>query len=130
MAASAGDLLKINEIGAVLAGSVKDFFGNETVKHTIAALKAAGVNMTEPESEKTGAKFSGKTFVLTGELADYTREEAGEMIKSLGGKISSSVSKKTSYVVAGENAGSKLNKARELGIKTINEEEFNKLIGG
>lgn len=129
MAASAGDLIKINEIGGVLAGSVKDFFDNETVKHTIAALKAAGVNMTEPESGKTGSKFSGKIFVLTGELANYTREEAGEMIKSLGGKISSSVSKKTSYVLAGENAGSKLNKARELGIETINEEEFNKLIG-
>ncbi|MDR1196443.1 MAG: NAD-dependent DNA ligase LigA [Endomicrobium sp.] len=123
-AASVDDFIKISEIGGVLANSIKEFFENGSVKHVIETLKAAGVNMTQPESQNSGAQFEGKTFVLTGELPTYTREQVQEIIKSLGGKTASSVSKKTSYILAGENAGSKLEKAKELGITIIDEREF------
>lgn len=126
--ASADELTRINDIGGVLAASLKEYFEREEVRHAIDTLKAAGVNMTEPESENPGTLFEGKTFVLTGELSGYTREEAGGIIKSLGGKVTSSVSKKTSYVLAGENAGSKLEKAKELGVTVIDEEGFKELI--
>ena len=122
------EFTKINEVGDVLAVSLKEFFEKEEVLHIIDALKAAGVNMTEPEKQNSGAQFEGMTFVLTGELLKYTREQAGEIIKSLGGKTSSSVSKKTSYVLAGENAGSKLDKAKELGVKILTEKEFEKMV--
>jgi DNA ligase (NAD+) len=81
------------------------------------------------KSEKKGNSFEGLTFVLTGTLPTYTRDEASKIIESLGGKVSSSVSKKTSYVLAGEDAGSKLKKANDLGVKVIDEQEFNKMIG-
>ncbi|MDR1695730.1 MAG: NAD-dependent DNA ligase LigA [Endomicrobium sp.] len=126
--ASVGDFIKINEIGDVLAVSLKEFFEKPEMRHITNALKAAGVNMTEPESENPGTAFEGKTFVLTGELANYTREKATEIIKSLGGRTSSSVSKKTSYVLAGAEAGSKLEKAKELGVQVISEAEFEELI--
>ncbi|MCL2485481.1 MAG: NAD-dependent DNA ligase LigA [Endomicrobia bacterium] len=126
--ASVEDFIKINEIGDVLAVSLKEFFEKPEVHHIIDALKTAGVNMIEPESENAGNQFEGQTFVLTGELINYTREKAAEIIKSLGGKTSSSVSKKTSYVLAGAEAGSKLEKAKELGVKIINETEFEELI--
>lgn len=125
--ASVDDLTRINDIGDVLAQSLKEYFERPEVRHAVDTLKAAGVNMTEPESENAGTQFEGKTFVLTGELPNYTREQAEEIIKSLGGRTSSSVSKKTSYVLAGENAGSKLEKAKTLGVEIIDEEEFNKL---
>ncbi|MCL2798854.1 MAG: NAD-dependent DNA ligase LigA [Endomicrobia bacterium] len=126
--ATADDFIKINEIGDVLAVSLKEFFEKPEVHHITDALKTAGVNMTEPESETAGNKFEGKTFVLTGELVNYTREKATEIIKSLGGKTSSSVSKKTGYVLAGADAGSKLEKAKELGVQVINETEFEELV--
>jgi len=126
--ASSDDFTRINEIGEVLAMSLKEFFDKSEVRHMIDSLKAAGVNMTEPETQSAGSQFEGKTFVLTGELSDYTREQATEIIKSLGGKVMSSVSKKTDYVLAGADAGSKLDKAKELGVKVINEIEFKELI--
>ena len=86
-------------------------------------LRQAGVNFQSTRTV-TDSRFAGKTFVLTGALEKFTREEAGEKIENLGGKVSSSVSKKTSFVVAGENAGSKLRKAQELGIPVLTEDEF------
>ena len=126
--ASADDFIKVNEIGDVLAVSLKEFFEKPEVRHITNALKTADVNMAEPESETSGNRFERKTFVLTGELTNYTREKATEIIKSLGGKTSSSVSKKTDYVLAGADAGSKLEKAKELGVQVINETEFEELI--
>ncbi|MDR2427087.1 MAG: NAD-dependent DNA ligase LigA [Endomicrobium sp.] len=127
--ASTDDFIKINEIGETLANSIKKFFENASVKCIIKTLKASGINMMEAESSAAGMQFEGKIFVLTGELSTYTRGQAEEIIKSLGGKTSSSVSKKTSYVLAGENAGSKLEKAKTLGVTVIDEEEFNKMAG-
>ena len=122
------DFTRINEIGEVLALSLKEFFEKPEVRHVIDTLKKAGVNMTEPESQNAGTQFEGKTFVLTGELPNYTREQAEAIIKSLGGKTSSTVSKKTAYVLAGAEAGSKLEKAKKFGVKIIDEIEFEKLI--
>lgn len=126
--ASIDDFTKINDIGDVLAASLKEYFERKEVREAVDMLKAAGVNMIEPDSENAGTRFEGKTFVLTGELSSYTREEASDIIKSFGGKTSSSVSKKTSYLLTGEQAGSKLEKAKELGVEIINEEEFKELI--
>ncbi|MDR2351107.1 MAG: NAD-dependent DNA ligase LigA [Endomicrobium sp.] len=122
------DFLKVSEIGEVLALSLREFFENATTRHVIEDLVLSGVNMTEPETSKKGSQFEGRAFVLTGELEKYSRENAAEIIKSLGGKVTSSVSKKTDYVLAGANAGSKLEKAKELDIKIIDEAEFEKLI--
>ncbi|AKL97866.1 NAD-dependent DNA ligase LigA [Endomicrobium proavitum] len=127
-AATVDDFTRINEIGDVLAISLKEFFEEPEVKHVIDTLIAAGVNTTEPETTSAGTKFEGKTFVLTGELINYTREEAGAIIKSLGGKVTNSVSKKTDYVVTGENAGSKLDKAKELGVRVIDSKKFEELL--
>jgi DNA ligase (NAD+) len=96
-------------------------------KDLIERLRAVGVNMTCKE-EALDSRFAGMTFVLTGALERFTRDEAGEMIEKRGGKSSGSVSKKTTYVVAGENAGSKLRKAQELGIPVLTEEEFLELL--
>ena len=96
-------------------------------RHLIQRLKEAGVNMTAAE-QGGDQRFSGMTFVLTGSLEKFTRDEAGEMIESRGGRFSGSVSKKTTYVVAGEKAGSKLRKAQELGIPVLTEDEFLELL--
>jgi DNA ligase (NAD+) len=122
------DFSKVSEIGEVLALSLREFFENATARHVIEDLVLSGVNMTESETSKKGSQFEGRAFVLTGELEKYSREKASEIIKSLGGKVTSSVSKKTDYVIAGANAGSKLEKAKELDIKIIDESEFEKLI--
>ncbi|MDR2666301.1 MAG: NAD-dependent DNA ligase LigA [Endomicrobium sp.] len=126
--ASVEDFTKIPEIGNVLALFLKNFFENSATRHVVNTLIAAGVNMTEPEAYKIGRQFEDKVCVLTGELETYTREQASEIIMSLGGRITSFVSKKTDYVLAGANAGSKLEKAKELDLKIIYEEEFKKLI--
>lgn len=126
--ASVEDFTKIPEIGNVLALFLKKFFENSATRHVVNTLISAGVNMTEPEVYKTGRQFEGKVCVLTGTLETYTREQASEIIISLGGRITSFVSKKTDYVLAGANAGSKLEKAKELDLKIIYEEEFKKLI--
>jgi DNA ligase (NAD+) len=109
-----------------MAKSIIQFFSEEQSVSLINALKDAGVNMVQSAKEK-GSKFLGLTFVLTGTLPTYTRDEASEIIKNLGGKVSGSVSKKTSYVVAGEEAGSKLTKANELGVPVITEAELIKM---
>ena len=96
-------------------------------KELIEKLKSFNVNMTAEEKE-TGNSLSGKTFVLTGALSEYTRNEASEIIENLGGKVSSSVSSKTSFVLAGEDPGSKYDKAKALGVKIISEQEFKDMI--
>lgn len=122
------DLTSIYEVGPVMAKSVVNFFHQEGTRKLIEKLKKAGVRMRE-EKKKLGAQLlAGKTFVFTGELKSFTRTDAETRVRELGGNPTSSVSKKTDYVVAGENPGSKYTKAKELGVKIITEEEFSKLI--
>lgn len=127
MRADRQDFEKIDGFGSVLAESAVEFFSLEDTKDMIEKLKAVGVN-TESKKTVLGNKFSGMTFVLTGTLANYTRNEAAKIIESLGGKVSSSVSKKTTYVLAGDEAGSKLDKANSLGVAVIDEKEFENMI--
>ena len=126
--ASFESLSMIEDIGEVVANSIKEFFMEEQTKDLIKRLKDSGVNTAIIEDENLDNRFDGKTFVLTGTLEKYTREEASNIIEKFGGKTSSSVSKKTDYVLAGEEAGSKLTKAESLGVKIISEEEFEKMI--
>lgn len=126
MAASEEEIVGIEKFGDILAKSVYTAMREPHRNELIARLKALGLNMTY-ESAKISDKFAGLTFVLTGTLPTLKREQAKEMIEKLGGKCSGSVSKKTSYVLAGEEAGSKLDKANELGITVINEEQFLKM---
>ena len=126
--AEQSELQEINDIGEIMANSIVEFFSQEQTKDLIERLKIAGVNTKEAEEEILDNRFEGKTFVLTGTLTDFTRKEAEDLIEKHGGKISGSVSKKTDYVLAGEEAGSKLTKARDLGINIISEEEFKNLI--
>ncbi len=123
MAADAEALCAMDDIGPITAACVVEFFSHEKNRDLCRRLGEAGV-LTVSTSEPAGESFSGLTFVLTGTLPTMTRDEAAEMIKKRGGKVSSSVSKKTSYVVAGEAAGSKLTKAHELGVTVISEEEL------
>ena len=127
MAASAEALTLVPDIGGITAGFIVNWFANPQSQDLIRKLREAGVDFTSHE-EKKDDRFAGKTFVLTGALSRFTRDEAGAIIESFGGKAAGSVSKKTSYVVAGENAGSKLTKARELGIPVLSEEEFAEMI--
>lgn len=128
--ATAEEISKINEFGEVTAKSVEVFFRQEQTLSMIEKLKAAGVNMEgSGKRELKDNRFEGLTFVLTGTLPSFTRAEATEIIESFGGKVSGSVSKKTNYVLAGEEAGSKLDKAMQLGVAVIGEEEFKKMIG-
>ena len=117
------ELTAIDDVGAVTAGYILRWMENPQSRDLLERLRAAGVNMTCRE-EQTDRRFAGMTFVLTGALEKFTREEAGEMIERRGGKAASSVSKKTTYVVAGANAGSKLRKAQELGVPVLTEDEF------
>lgn len=117
------ELTSINDIGEITAKSLVEWSSNPQSRHLIARLKEAGVNMTAAE-QGSDQRFSGMTFVLTGTLERFTRDEASAMIESRGGKSAGSVSKKTTYVVAGEAAGSKLRKAQELGIPVLSEDEF------
>ena len=127
MATSAEALTLIPDIGAVTAGFIVDWFSKPQSQHQISLLRQAGVSFVSKE-EKKDDRFAGMTFVLTGALERFTRDEASAIIESYGGKASSSVSKKTSYVVAGENAGSKLTKAESLGIPVLSEEDFAAMI--
>ena len=122
------ELSMINDIGPVVASSIVEFFKQEQTKDLITKLEQAGVNMNYLEEEGSDNRFEGKTFVLTGGLENFTRKEASDIIEKLGGKTSSSVSKKTDYVLAGEDAGSKLTKAQNLGVTIINETEFEEMI--
>ena len=124
------EMIAIDEIGEKMTLSVLEFVKEERNLQLIEKLKEAGVNMTSVEKEVVAKEaFEGKTFVLTGTLQNYSRNEAKEIIENLGGKVSSSVSKKTDYVLAGEEAGSKLEKAMKLGVEVISEEDFEKMNG-
>ena len=127
MNASLEELIQISDIGEVTAASIAQWFAQPQSKDLIEKLRQAGVNF-ESQKTVTDARFAGKTFVLTGALSKFTREEATEQIERLGGKAAGSVSKKTSFVVVGENAGSKERKARELGITILTEDEFLEMI--
>ena len=127
IAASEEDVLAIEGFGEIMAKSVVEFFSTEQNVKMIEALKELGLNM-KSLAEIKDERFKGKTFVLTGSLSKFTRNEASKIIESFGGKTASSVSKKTSIVLAGEAAGSKLKKANELGIQVISEDEFEQLI--
>ncbi|MCO8193755.1 NAD-dependent DNA ligase LigA [Anaerofustis stercorihominis] len=128
MNATYDDLISINEIGDKMANEIIKFFNNEKKISLINKLKSLGVNMEYINEENEDLKFEGMTFVLTGTLSKYKRNDAKKIIESYGGKVSSSVSKKTTYVLAGENAGSKEEKAKTLGIKIISEDDFEKMI--
>lgn len=121
------DILEIDGFGEIMAVSVVDFFKNEESRHLINHLRECGVNMNS-KTVIQDMRFEGKTFVLTGTLPTLKRAEASKIIESFGGKTSSSVSKKTDYVLAGEDAGSKLDKANALGIEVISEEQFTEMI--
>ena len=127
MAASVEELTQVPDVGAVTAKNIADWFCQEQSKHMIQRLRQAGVNF-ESQRVITDARFAGMTFVLTGALTKFTRDEATEKIELLGGKAAGSVSKKTTYVVVGENAGSKERKARELGIPILSEDDFLEMI--
>ncbi len=118
------DLSSVEEIGPIVANSIKEFFEQVQTKDLLTRLKEVGVNMQRLKEDDEDDRFVGKTFVLTGSLEKYSREEASNIIEKFGGKTSSSVSKKTSYLLAGEDAGSKLVKAQNLGIQIISEEDF------
>lgn len=127
MEASEEALMEVPDIGGITAQSIHSWFAQPQSQHLIMRLRQAGVNFLS-QKKVTDNRFAGMTFVLTGALSRFTREEATEQIENFGGKASGSVSKKTTYVVVGENAGSKERKARELGIPVLTEEEFWEMI--
>jgi len=123
MSATVEELTAVPDVGQITAQNIVDWFAQPQSRHMIQRLRDAGVNF-ESLRQVSDNRFAGKTFVLTGALSKFTREEATEKIEQLGGKAAGSVSKKTSYVVVGENAGSKERKARDLGIPILTEDEF------
>ena len=127
MQAGADELTQVRDIGAVTAQNILAWFADPQSQHMISRLREAGVNF-ESHVRQEDDRFAGMTFVLTGALSLFTRDEATEKIERFGGKAAGSVSKKTTYVVAGENAGSKLKKANELGIPVLSEEDFLKML--
>ncbi len=127
MEASLEQLMQVPDVGDVTAANIADWFAQSQSRHMIERLRSAGVNF-ESKRSIMDARFSGMTFVLTGALSKFTRDEASEKIELLGGKVSGSVSKKTTYVVVGENAGSKERKAKELGIPVLSEDDFLEMI--
>ncbi len=126
--ATAEELKAVNDIGEVSAQCIRTFFENEKNQEIVARLKEAGVNMAAKEAATIESALTGKTVVVTGTLPSLGRKEAAELIEKYGGKVSGSVSKKTDYVLAGENAGSKLDKANELGITVINEAQLYQML--
>ena len=128
MNATVEELTTKDDIGEIIAESIYSFFREEQTIDLINRLKNSGVNMESLEEQSDDNRFEGMTFVLTGSLSKYSRNQASEIIEKLGGKTSGSVSKKTNYVLAGEDAGSKLRKAQDLGIRIISEEEFEEMI--
>ena len=129
LATDAASLQQVRDVGPVVAQSIVDFLAEAHNREVIAQLRASGVHWPEHEQRQmTELPFSGKTFVLTGTLVAMSRDEAREKLETLGAKVSGSVSKKTDYVVAGAEAGSKLDKAHELGIAVLNEQQFMALL--
>lgn len=128
LAATKEEIEAIDGFGAVMAENAADFFAMPETKHLIDRFLEAGLRLTEPVRERQSSNLTGKTFVLTGTLPNLTRSEAKELIESAGGKVTSSVSKKTDYVVAGEEAGSKLTKAEELGITILTEDGLSEML--
>jgi len=127
VAASPEELARISDVGPVIAEAVSEFFKSETTRNMVGELGQLGLRLDEPE-RAAGGKFAGKTFVFTGELKTLTRDEAQARVRGLGGKETSSVSAKTSYVVVGADPGSKHAKAQKLGVPVLTEEEFLKLL--
>jgi DNA ligase (NAD+) len=122
------ELQDVNEVGPRIAESIVEFFSIAANRKLVGRLREAGLTLTGQKKQR-GTKLAGKTFVLTGTLAHFTRDEAKKMIEDAGGKVTGSVSKKTDYVVAGADAGSKLDKARELGVHVIDEKEMQRIVG-
>jgi DNA ligase (NAD+) len=127
MAASEEELTQVPDVGAITAAYISEWFHQEQSRHMILRLREANLNFASTR-KMSDSRFAGMTFVLTGALSKFTREEASEKIELFGGKAAGSVSRKTTYVVAGENAGSKERKARELGIPILSEDEFLSMI--
>ena len=127
MSASPEELEEVNEVGPRIAESIHEFFSEPRNRELVKRLRDAGLMFSGKKRER-GTRLAGKTFVLTGTLLNYTREQAKKMIEDAGGRVSGSVSKKTDYVVAGSDAGSKLDKAKELGVSVIEEQEMEKLL--
>jgi DNA ligase (NAD+) len=121
------ELQNVDEVGPRIAESIVEFFSIAANRKLVERLREAGLTLTGKKKQR-GTKLAGKTFVLTGTLAHFTRDEAKKMIEDAGGKVTGSVSKKTDYVVAGADAGSKLDKARELGVKVVDEKEMEQLV--
>ena len=128
MQASSDELENLHDIGPILASSLITYFKNSEARDVIEVLRTAGVTLHRDKANTLGTALSEMTFVLTGTLETMTRDAAGDRIKALGGKVSSSISKKTSYLVAGAAAGSKLTKAEKLGVPVLTETELLKLI--
>ena len=128
-AASEEELLEVEEVGPKVAASIVEFFSEPANKKLIKRLRDSGIKLTEERKAPKDTRLAGKTFVFTGVLTKYSREQAGELVASLGGKVISSVSKKTDYVVVGADPGSKYDKAKSLGVTILDEAAFEKLIG-
>ena len=128
MNATKEDLTSIDDVGEIMATSIYEFFNQDQTKDLIQRFKNLGLNMEAIQEEGADSRFEDMTFVLTGALDKYSRKEAEDIIEKFGGKASSSVSKKTTYVLAGEDSGSKLEKANKLGVKVITEAEFDEMI--
>jgi DNA ligase (NAD+) len=130
-AASIEELLEAEDVGPVMAQSIQDFFRNPRNQAVIAKLKKAGINTVaaSPARGSATGPFAGKTVVVTGTLEKFSRDEAKEVLRKAGATVTDNVSKKTDYLVVGEDAGSKLNKASKLGVKTLTEHEFLKMLG-
>jgi DNA ligase (NAD+) len=126
---SIGELQQVEEVGPRVAASIREFFAEAKNRELVQRLQQAGLRMSGQKKQR-GTQLSGKSFVLTGSLPNYTRDEAKALIEAAGGRVSSAVSRKTDYLVAGEEAGSKLDKAQELGVKVIGEDGLKELLGG
>jgi DNA ligase (NAD+) len=129
MKASRAELDAIEQVGEKVAESIYEYFHNDRNIEIIKGLLSTGVKPELPKKAKTKGKLAGKTIVVTGTLENFSRQQIEEAIRNAGGKAVSSVSKNTNFVLAGENPGSKLDKAKQLGIKVIDEREFLKIIG-
>ena len=124
------DLIQVHEIGPIVAQSIENFFHNPKNLKILEKLKEGGVNFPVEKSEIGEKPLAGKSFVLTGSLDAFTRDEAGRIVKDMGGRVTTSVSKKTDYLILGKEPGSKRDKAERLGIKTLTETDFKKMVGG